>query len=230
MTCGCRLGKVGFSGVAVRRREHAEAAPAGEPSLVDMIVSLAAKAKRFAGNDIIRNMALKRLLFAAICFRFFCSDLAAETPIELRIGRAGHAFDHLGTIGLQAEAAAASGAIIIYSSGVGEAGYQGLPAQKDFATLRKNVSEYSRRAKELGIELNIGYLCATSIVKLDTFDKNWTSEFRAQLKTRPADWRQQDRQGKPLMSRYGGDYSPACMSTPDWRAYEHAMVRHQLET
>src|SRR6185295_7486657 len=29
---------------------------------------------------------------------------------------------------------------------------------------------------------------------------------------------------------YGGDYSAACMSNPDWRAYEHAMVRYQLET
>ena len=135
----------------------------------------------------------------------------------------------LGGIGLQAEAAAASGSNIIYASGVGEAGYQGLPPQNDFATLRKNVSEYSRRAKELGIELNIGYLCATSIVKLDTFDKNWTDEFRAQFKTQPAEWRQQDRQGKPLASWYGGDYNPACMSNPDWRAYEHAMIRYQLE-
>jgi hypothetical protein len=157
-------------------------------------------------------------------------ELAAETPPELRIGRAGHAFDHLGGIGGQAEAAAASGASIIYSGGLGEAGYRGLPAPKDFAALRKSISDYSRRAKQLGIELNIGYLCATSIVKLDTFDKNWTDEFRAQFKTRPAEWRQQDRHGKPLTSWYGGDYQPACMNNPDWRAYERAMVRYQLET
>src|SRR6187401_1445181 len=96
----------------------------------------------------IRDTALKSLLFAAICFLFFCGDLAAETPSALRIGRAGHAFDHLGGIGSQAEAAAASGANIIYSSGVGDLGYQGLPPEKEFATLRKNVSEYNRRAKE----------------------------------------------------------------------------------
>lgn len=157
-------------------------------------------------------------------------ELAAETPPELRIGRAGHAFDHLGGIGGQAEAAAASGASIIYSGGLGEAGYHGLPTSGDFAALRKSVSDYSRGAKKLGIELNIGYLCATSIVNLDTFDKNWTNEFRARFKTRPAEWRQQDRHGKPLASWYGGDYAPACMSNPDWRAYERAMVRYTLET
>jgi hypothetical protein len=96
-------------------------------------------------------------------------------------------------------------------------------------SLRTNVGEYNRRAKKAGIKLNIGYLCATSIVKLDTFDKNWSAEFRKQFKTRPAEWRQQDRQGKPLVSWYGGDYNPACMSNPDWRAYEHAMIRYQLE-
>jgi hypothetical protein len=67
-------------------------------------------------------------------------------------------------------------------------------------------------------------------VKLDTFDKNWTDEFRAQFKTKPAEWRQQDRQGKALVSWYGGDYQPACMSNPDWRAYQRAMVRQSLET
>ncbi len=170
-----------------------------------------------------------RLIFAAISVFAFSSRLVAETRSELRIGRAGHAFDHLGSIGSQAEAAAASGSSIIYSSGVGVAGYQGLPPQKDFATLRKNVSEYSRKAKELGIALNIGYLCATSMIKLETFDKNWTDEFRSQFKTQPADWRQQDRHGKPLPSWYGGDYQPACMSNPDWRAYQHAMIRYQLE-
>jgi hypothetical protein len=159
-----------------------------------------------------------------------CGELAAEMPAELRIGRAGHAFDHLGGIGGQAEAAAASGATINYSGGLGEAGYQGLPTPNDFAALRKSVGEYSRRAKQLGIELNFGYLCATSIVKLDTFDKNWTNEFRSQFKTRPTEWRQQDRHGKPLASWYGGDYQPACMDNPDWRAYERVLVRHELET
>jgi hypothetical protein len=177
-----------------------------------------------------RYTALQHLIFAIISLCGVCGQLAAESPAELRIGRAGHAFDHLGGIGGEAEAAAASGMSIIYSGGLGEAGYHGLPVPSDFATLRKSVSDYSRRAKKLGIELNIGYLCATSIVKLDTFDKNWTDEFRAQFKTRPAEWRQQDRHGKPLASWYGGDYAPACMSNPDWRAYERAMVRYQLET
>jgi hypothetical protein len=156
--------------------------------------------------------------------------LVAEIPAELRLGRAGHAFDHLGGIGEQADAAAASGATIIYTGGLGEAGYSGLPPQAEFAKLLNAGRDYSYRSKKQGIELSIGYLCATSIVKLDTFDKNWTKDFRDQFKTRPAEWRQQDRRGHPLASWYGGDYAPACMNNPDWRAYERAMVRYQLET
>jgi hypothetical protein len=173
---------------------------------------------------------LRRQILAVFFVLIFCGALGAEMPSELRLGRAGHAFDHLGGIGAQADAAAASGATIIYTGGLGEAGYHGLPPQSEFTTLRKNISEYTRRSKERGIELNIGYLCATSIIELDTFDKNWTNEFRAQFKTRPAEWRQQDRYGKPLASWYGGAYQPACMSNPDWRAYEHAMIRYQIET
>ncbi len=173
---------------------------------------------------------MHRLFLALICLLFSQTKLTAETPQELRVGRAGHAFDHLGSIGLQAETAAASGSTIIYASGIGDAGYQGLPAAADFDQLRKNVGEYSRRAKELGIELNIGYVCATSIVNIDQFDKNWSDEFRAQFKTQPHEWLQVDRAGKPLASWYGGSYSPACMNNPDWRAYERAIVRYQIET
>lgn len=136
----------------------------------------------------------------------------------------------MGGIASQADAAAASGASIIYATGIGGFGYEGLPPAGELAAERKVIIEYNRQAKADGIELSIGYLCATSIVKLDTFDKNWTDEFRAQFKTPPAEWRQQDRQGKPLSSWYGGDYQPACMNNPDWRAFERAMVRYQLET
>ena len=54
--------------------------------------------------------------------------------------------------------------------------------------------------------------------------------FRDQFDTPPANWRQQGRDGKPLASWYGGEYAPACMNNPNWRAYERAMVREQLET
>jgi len=67
------------------------------------------------------------------------------------------------------------------------------------------------------------------MVKLETFDKNWPSELRSQFHSFPAEWRQQDRNGKPLPSWYGGDYQPACMNNPDWRAYEKFVVRQQLE-
>src|SRR5207249_2136917 len=62
-----------------------------------------------------------------------------------------------------------------------------------------------------------------------TFDKNWPAEFRSGFRASPSSWRQQDRDGNPLPSWYGGDYQPACMNNPDWRAYEKFMVRQQLE-
>lgn len=154
----------------------------------------------------------------------------ADAPRSLRVGRVGHAFDHLGAFGNQAETAAASGATIIYASGVGGLGYEGLPEADKLSATCDSISEYNHRAKKDGIELSIGYICATSIVKLDTFDKNWSTDFRARFKTPPADWRQQDRQGKPLPSWYGGDYQPACMNNPDWRAYEEFIVETQLKT
>jgi hypothetical protein len=166
-----------------------------------------------------------------ICVVIFAAARAVgdEIPRGLRVGRAGHAFDHVGGISAQAETAAASGATIIYATGLGGFGYMGLPPADALAAERKAVAQYNRKAKAAGIELSIGYLCATSMVKLDTFDKNWTNEFRSQFKTPPAEWRQQDRQGKPLASWYGGDYTPACMNNPDWCAYEQAMVREQIE-
>lgn len=169
-------------------------------------------------------------IFAVGSLLILCVHLEAQTVPELRIGHAQHAFDHLGDIGDQAEAAAACGETIIYSGGLGEVGYLGLPPEKNFPALFARIRSYGKKAKAAGIELNIGYLCATSIVKLDTFDKNWSDKFRRQFKTRPAEWLQQDRHGKPLPSWYGGDYRPACMNNPDWRAYEHTLVRAQLET
>lgn len=156
--------------------------------------------------------------------------VAENTLRELRIGHAGHAFDHLGGFADQADAAAKSGSTIIYATGIGSLGYSGLPPRNELEATLKRVSAYSKHAKQQGIELAIGYLCATSIVKLDTFDTNWTADFRRQFKTPPAEWRQQDRHGQPLKSWYGGDYEPACMNNPDWRTYQHAMVRYQLET
>ena len=170
-----------------------------------------------------------RPILAAIGVLFAANAIAVEIPRELRVGRAGHAFDHLGDIGEQAETAAASGANILYTTGLGVWGYQGLPPEAEFKTAREKVGVYNQRAKHDGIKLALGYLCATSIVKVDSFDKNWTKDFRGQFKTQPTAWLQQDRQGKPLASWYGGDYSPACMNHPDWRAYERAMVRYQLE-
>jgi len=174
---------------------------------------------------------MRNIIFTTtVCSLLLSQPGRAEVPRELRVGVAGHAFDHLDNIGEQAAAAAASGANIIYASGLGGLGYSGLPPAEELARQCRASAEYVRRAKSRGIRLALGYLCATSIVKLETFDQNWSPEFRARFHTAPAQWRQQDRDGKPLPSWYGGDYQPACMNNPDWRAYEKFMVRQQLET
>jgi hypothetical protein len=152
-----------------------------------------------------------------------------DVPLALRVGEACHAFEHLGEMGHQLDAAVDSGATVIYASGVGALGYEGLPAADLLQATCTSEAAYHRRAKEKGIKLVVGYLCATSIVKLETFDKHWTDDFRKQFKTPPSEWLQQDRNGKTLASWYGGNYNPACMNNPDWRVYEHAMVRMQLD-
>lgn len=175
---------------------------------------------------------LKRIALSALVAWLSAGEFPVagdEAPSPLRVGRAGHAFDHLGAIGEQASAAVASGATIIYTAGFGSLGYEGLPPQADFEAQQARVAAYNRTAKEQGVELAIGYLCATSIVRLEAFDQHWSSELRAELKTPPAEWLQVDRQGNPLPSWYGGDYRPACMNHPDWRAYQRRLVRQTLE-
>jgi hypothetical protein len=154
----------------------------------------------------------------------------AQDPGPLAVGVAGHAFDHLGGIGDQAEAAAASGANIIYATGFGGAGYSGLPVPQRLKELSATYGAYLRRAKTGGIRLALGYMCATSIVKIDEFDRHWGADLRGQLSTPPAKWLQIGRDGKPLASWYGGDYRPACMNHPDWRGYQKFVVRLQLDS
>lgn len=153
----------------------------------------------------------------------------SATTSDLRVGIATHAFDHLGGIGDQATTAARSGANIIYVTGIGGLGYSGLPSQMELAAQKQAATAYLKEAKAHGIRLAIGYVCATSIVKLDQFDRHWSENLRARFHTAPAEWRQQDRQGKALRSWYGGDYEPACMNHPDWRAYERFILSQQIE-
>src|ERR1044072_6422751 len=105
------------------------------------------------------------LLIVVVGFRH--GVIAAEThcPPQLRTGRAGHAFDHVGNIGLQAKAAADSGATIIYATGLGSLGYQALPPAEQLAAECNALRAYNREAKQLAIELVIGYICATLTVR-----------------------------------------------------------------
>jgi hypothetical protein len=175
-------------------------------------------------------MFLKFYLPIAISLAFAANSALLAQPVALRTGIAGHAFDHNGEISDQADAALASGCNIIYCGRIGELGYGGLPEESKLAKARDGMLAYTKKSKKDGIRLAIGYVCATSIVKLDAFDHNWTAKFRAQFHTPPADWRQQDKDGKPLPSWYGGDYQPACMNNPDWRTYEKNILRMELES
>ena len=148
---------------------------------------------------------------------------------ELQLGYAGHAFEHLGAMGDQADAALASGANILYVTGVGSLGYQGLPAHEQLRAQQRAAAEYLGTARNRGLKIGLGYVCATSMVNLEAFDQNWTPEFRREFHSPPAQWRQQDRHGQPLPSWYGGNYQAACMNNPDWRTYERFMVQAQLE-
>jgi hypothetical protein len=119
----------------------------------------------------------------------------ADPPRELVTGIALHAFDHWGGMTNLAGPAAACGATILYCNGVG--------------------------ARAPGIQLAIGSVGATAIVNLDSFDKNWTPQFRARFHSPPSQWRQLDKNGQVL--------SLTCMNNPDWRTYEKFMVRSQLK-
>src|SRR6266581_2339879 len=88
----------------------------------------------------------------------------------------------------------------------------GLPVAGELRRQQQTARIYLTNAKRKGLRLAVGYLCATSLVNLKKFDENWTTEFRAQFRTPPAEWLQKDRQGHPLPSWYGGDYETACMN------------------
>src|SRR6185436_2786960 len=111
-------------------------------------------------------------------------------------------FDHLGGIDNQATTAGRSGANIIYVTGLGGIGYNGLPDQTELTKQRQATIDYLSQAKRNGIRLAIGYVCATSMVKLDQFDRHWPDDLRRQFHASPAEWRQQDRRGKVLRSWY----------------------------
>src|SRR5579883_2980519 len=100
------------------------------------------------------NAMFKRLLLlGTVCSTGF---VFAGTPESLRVGVAGHAFDHLGDIGGQAETAADSGANISYSSGLGVFGYQGLPPEAKLEKAKRTAASYNHKAKTQGIQLVIG--------------------------------------------------------------------------
>jgi len=174
--------------------------------------------KKFAGWRIVALLLAMMLGGALACF---CKE-----PWEFF---ALHAFDHLDNLDKQAEPARLCEVSVLYATGVGVCQYMGLPEKEPWESIKADTKKYVHHAKSLGIPVVLGYLCSTSIVNLETFDRNWSEEFRSQFNTPPKDWLQQDEHGKPLPSWYGGDYNPACMNHPDWRKYQKYMVKMQLE-
>src|SRR5260370_42522904 len=98
--------------------------------------------------------------------------------------------------------------------------YEGMRPSEQMKESGDAIATYVRKSKKDGIRLAFGYVCATSIVDLSNFDRNWQQDFRGQYSSPPAQWLQQDARGNALPSWYGGKYAPACMSNPDWRKYE----------
>lgn len=140
-----------------------------------------------------------------------------------------HGFDHLDQLDKQAEPAYQCGVSVLYATGLGVCGYMGIPPEEEWEKTKKEVREYVNHAKSLGIPVVLGYLCSTSIVGLKTFDQHWFDDFKQQFSSAPKDWLQQDIHGNSLPSWYGGEYNPACMNNPDWRAYQRFMVKTSLE-
>ncbi|MGC8737191.1 MAG: hypothetical protein ACP5UA_00935 [Candidatus Hydrogenedens sp.] len=82
-----------------------------------------------------------------------------------------HAFDHLDKFDKQAEPAYQCGVSVIYATGLGVCGYMGIPPAEQWENTKRDVHEYVQHTKSLGIPILLGYLCSTSIVGLETFDR-----------------------------------------------------------
>jgi hypothetical protein len=141
------------------------------------------------------------------------------------------AFDHIGDLSDQADAAADSRCTLIYATGIGRYSYSGLPPKAEMEAYLATLREYNRKAHARGVGIVLSYLCATSIVNIQTFAANWNDYFP----DRPADFTpdkmlQQDIQGNNLPSWYGGAYRPADMWNPYWRQYTKLCVKLALES
>lgn len=157
---------------------------------------------------------------------FSLTTLSATTAPFLETGELRPAFDHLGAINQQMDAAIASGCTVVYATGLGRYSYTGLPARAEMETYLAELREYNRKAHAGGARVVLSYLCATSIVGVDTFDAHWDDYFPG----RPAGFApkrmlQQDIKGNNLPSWYGGNYAPADLWNPYWRQYAKLTIK-----
>ncbi len=144
---------------------------------------------------------------------------------DLQLGKFSPAFDHLGNLGEQLDAAIASRCTLVYATGIGTYSYSGLPPKKTMDAYVAKLKAYTSRAHSNGVVI-LSYLCATSIVDPDHFATNWDDYFsgRATAFT-PRRMLQQDINGANLPSWYGGAYTPADMWNPYWREYTKFTIK-----
>jgi hypothetical protein len=155
---------------------------------------------------------------------------AAGTDV-LATGTLRPAFDHLGNVGAQAPAATAAGCTVVYATGIGAVSYSGLPPRPQMDALLAECASYNRDARARGARIVLSYLCATSIVNVETFAANWDDYFPDRpAGFSPGQMLQQDIRGNTLSSWYGGRYAPADMWNPHWRAYTRRTIALAVES
>jgi hypothetical protein len=150
----------------------------------------------------------------------------AATTDYLATGRLRPAFDHLGNLNGQIEAAATGRCTLVYATGIGAYSYVGLPPKSVMDAYLAQCAAYNQKAHKGGVGIVLSYLCATSIVGVDTFATNWSDYFPARRAGfKPELMLQQDINGQNLPSWYGTNYAPADMWNPFWREYTKLTIK-----
>ena len=158
------------------------------------------------------------------------SSKVNDKLIYLETGKFRPAFDHLGEVNQQIDSVAASGCTVTYA-GLGGYSYTGLPAKADLQKLITDVKAYNFRGHSKNVPVMLSYLCATSIVNIDTFTKNW-KDYAPDLPDGidANTLLQKDINGNNLPSWYGAPYNPADMWNPVWRQYQKFLIKLVIQS
>ncbi len=167
--------------------------------------------------------------FTLLVAGFTARVWSGEPTNALKVGRFNPAFDHLGNLGGQLDAAIAGGCTLDYATGIGAYSYAGLPPKAEMDAYIAKLREYNAKAHSNGV-LMLSYLCCTSIVDAGHFATNWGDYFPHRPEGfAPRRMLQQDIHGTNLVSWYGGAYAPADMWNPYWREYTKLTIKLAVE-